>query len=88
MSRLFFHATRSDVSADEIPDWSIKLVACIAIVIVTVLCAAASNLGTRAAVLFTAVKACFSTYCSLIHRRFALAQVAALVCLPAKSLSS
>ncbi|KAF8576395.1 amino acid transporter [Ramaria rubella] len=56
MSRLFFHATRSDVSANSIPDWSIKLTACVAVALVTVLCAAASKLGTRAAVLFTVVK--------------------------------
>ena len=56
MSRLFFHATRSDVSANEIPDWSIKLVAFLAIMLVTILCAAASTLGTRAAVLFTGMK--------------------------------
>ncbi|KAF8495628.1 L-methionine transporter [Gautieria morchelliformis] len=55
-SRLLFHATRSEVSADEIPGWSIKLVACMAIMLVTILCAAAATLGTRAAVLFTAVK--------------------------------
>lgn len=58
MSRLFFHATRSDVAADEIPDWSIKLTACGAVMFVTTLCAAASKLGTRAAVLFTTVKVC------------------------------
>lgn len=67
MSRLFFHATRSDVSADEIPDWSIKLVACIAVLLVTILCSAASNLGTRAAVLFTAVKASFSELGSMMY---------------------
>lgn len=80
MSRLFFHATRSEVSADEIPDWSIKLVALLALMLVMILCAAASTLGTRAAVLFTGMKV--SVYQS---RRFTrlwtvlLLQVAALV---------
>ena len=56
MSRLFFHATNSKVSVGAIPGWSIKVTACVAVIFVTMLCAAASKLGTRAAVLFTTVK--------------------------------
>ncbi|KIJ44053.1 hypothetical protein M422DRAFT_67697 [Sphaerobolus stellatus SS14] len=56
MSRLFFHATSSDISHGAIPEWSVKLTACAAVIFVTILCAAASKLGTRAAILFTTVK--------------------------------
>jgi len=56
MSRLIFNATSSDVSRDTIPDWSIKLTACSAVLLVTMICAATSKLGTRTAVMFTVVK--------------------------------
>jgi hypothetical protein len=56
-----------------------------AIMLVTILCAAAATLGTRAAVLFTAVKVCFADILgTLIMYRFTVTQVAALVC-PATS---
>jgi hypothetical protein len=45
-----------DVAPDEIPQWAIKLTASVAIVMVTVICAASPKLATRVAVLFTSVK--------------------------------
>lgn len=56
LNRLFWHTTRADVSPDDIPQWAIKLTATGAIVVVTILCAGARKLGTRAAVVFTTVK--------------------------------
>lgn len=56
MNRLLWHATSGDSSPDSIPDWSIKLTACLAIAAVTVLCIATRNLGTRAAVVLTTIK--------------------------------
>ncbi|EIN07323.1 L-methionine transporter [Punctularia strigosozonata HHB-11173 SS5] len=54
LNRLFWHATASSEAApDEIPDWAIKLTAIGAILLVTLLCVATKNLGTRAAVVFT-----------------------------------
>lgn len=56
LNRLMWHVTGTDVSPDSIPQWSIKLTACLAVVSVTVLCIATKNLGTRTAVVFTTVK--------------------------------
>ncbi|CAA7271674.1 unnamed protein product [Cyclocybe aegerita] len=56
LNRMFFHATRAEVSPDDIPQWGIKLTAIGAVVVVTILCVAAKKLGTRVAVVFTAVK--------------------------------
>jgi hypothetical protein len=56
ISRLFYHATGVAVTAEELPAWSIKLTATLAVVIVTVLGIATPNLSTRTAVVFTTVK--------------------------------
>ncbi|KLO13529.1 L-methionine transporter [Schizopora paradoxa] len=56
INRLVWHATATDVSPDALPQWSIKLTACIAVAFVTFLCIGAKNLGTRTAVFLTAVK--------------------------------
>lgn len=56
INRLVWHATATDVSPDSLPQWSIKLTACIAVAFVTLLCIGAKNLGTRTAVFLTAVK--------------------------------
>ncbi|KAH8116943.1 L-methionine transporter [Phellopilus nigrolimitatus] len=56
MNRLVWHATAEDVSPDSIPQWAIKLTACLAVLFVTLLCIATKNLGSRAAVVFTTVK--------------------------------
>ncbi|KAI5123359.1 hypothetical protein M0805_001780 [Coniferiporia weirii] len=56
VNRLVWHATAEDASPDSIPQWSIKLTACIAVFFVTLLGIATKNLSTRAAVVFTAVK--------------------------------
>lgn len=59
VNRIFYHATSSPVSSttlDEIPQWAIKLTATGAVVVVTLLCVATRKLGSRAVVVFTAVK--------------------------------
>lgn len=56
VNRLLWHATSGDSSPDLIPDWSIKLTACLAVAFATVLCIATKNLGTRAAVVLTSIK--------------------------------
>ncbi|KAH7889240.1 amino acid permease-domain-containing protein [Phlebopus sp. FC_14] len=56
LNRLMWHTTRDQVSPDDIPQWAIKLTAVIAVLLVTVMCAASRNLGTRAAVVFTTLK--------------------------------
>lgn len=56
MNRLVWHATADDASPDAIPQWAIKLTACLAVASVTILCIATKNLGTRAQVAFTTVK--------------------------------
>lgn len=56
LNRLFWNTTGSDVSSDALPQWAIKLTAVIAVVVVSALCVATPTLGTRAAVIFTAVK--------------------------------
>ncbi|KAN0076858.1 Amino acid permease domain containing protein [Tylopilus felleus] len=58
LNRLMWHITRDQVSPDSIPQWSIKLTAVIAVLVVSVICAATRNMGTRASVLFTTVKIC------------------------------
>ena len=52
----FWHATRSDVSPDEIPQWAIQVTAIVAVSMITFVCVIARNLGTRIAVVFTSVK--------------------------------
>ncbi|KAF9533016.1 amino acid permease-domain-containing protein [Crepidotus variabilis] len=56
LNRIFFHSTKEDVSPDDIPQWAIKLVAVAAVAIITLVCIAGKKLGTRVAVVFTAVK--------------------------------
>ncbi|EGN95941.1 hypothetical protein SERLA73DRAFT_185376 [Serpula lacrymans var. lacrymans S7.3] len=56
LNRLFWHATRDHVAPGDIPQWSIKLTAVIAVLFVTALCSGTRKLGTRAAVVFTTVK--------------------------------
>jgi hypothetical protein len=56
LNRLFWHATKADAAPDEIPQWAIKLTAVTAVLLVTILCVATKNLGTRAAVVFTVAK--------------------------------
>ncbi|KAF8522271.1 amino acid permease-domain-containing protein [Hysterangium stoloniferum] len=56
MGRLFFNATSSEAAPGAIPDWSIKLTACIAVVLISLLNASTPKLGPRAAVMFTVVK--------------------------------
>ncbi|KAL4265325.1 Cellular Amino Acid Transporter [Pleurotus pulmonarius] len=56
LNRIFWHTTRDDVSPDDLPQWAIKLTAIGAVLFVTLLCIAARNLGSRAAVIFTSVK--------------------------------
>ena len=63
LNRLMWHATSGDASPDALPQWSIKLTACLAVVFVTILCIATKNLGTRAAVVFTTLKVCFNCTC-------------------------
>ncbi|TFK42551.1 L-methionine transporter [Crucibulum laeve] len=56
LNRIFWSHSRAEVSPDDIPQWAIKLTAIGAVVVVTVLCVATRKLGTRVAVIFTAVK--------------------------------
>ncbi|EAU88480.2 L-methionine transporter [Coprinopsis cinerea okayama7 len=56
MNRIFWNHTKEDASPDSIPQWAIKLVAVLAVVIVTIICIAAQKLGTRVAVVFTTLK--------------------------------
>ena len=56
INRLVWHATATDVAPDALPQWSIKLTACVAIACVTTICIATKNLGTRVQVLFTTLK--------------------------------
>ncbi len=56
LNRLFWHATRSDVSPDEIPQWAIQITAIVAVSMITFVCVIARSLGTKIAVVFTAVK--------------------------------
>ncbi|KAJ8474264.1 hypothetical protein ONZ45_g16007 [Pleurotus djamor] len=43
LNRVFWHTTRSDASPDDLPQWSIKLTAIGAVLIVTILCVAARS---------------------------------------------
>jgi hypothetical protein len=56
VNRLFWHATRNDVSPDEIPQWAIQITAIVAVSMITFVCVVARSLGTRIAVVFTSVK--------------------------------
>ncbi|KAI6128263.1 amino acid permease-domain-containing protein [Pisolithus croceorrhizus] len=56
INRVIWHTTRGQVSPDDIPPWAIKLTAVAAVLLVTFLCAATRNMGTRVAVMFTSVK--------------------------------
>lgn len=56
LNRLFWHATRNDVSPDEIPQWAIQVTAIVAVSMITFVCVIARNLGTKIAVVFTGVK--------------------------------
>ncbi|KAF8549883.1 amino acid transporter [Imleria badia] len=56
LNRLMWHITRDQVSPDSIPQWSIKLTAVIAVVLVAVICMATRNMGARASVVFTTIK--------------------------------
>ncbi|KAF8910960.1 L-methionine transporter [Gymnopilus junonius] len=56
LNRMIWHTTRDEVSPDDIPQWAIKLTAIGAVLVVTALCVGAKKLGTRVAVIFTAVK--------------------------------
>ena len=56
MNRIFWHTTAQDVSPDDIPRWAIKATAIVAVAVITVICVVARKLGTRIAVVFTAVK--------------------------------
>jgi len=56
LNKLFFHATSSDASSTDIPQWAVKVTAIGAVVSVSVLCVATPSLGTRTAVVFTTVK--------------------------------
>ena len=56
LNRLFWHATRNEVSPDEIPQWAIQVTAIVAVSLITFVCVIARNLGTKIAVVFTSVK--------------------------------
>ncbi|KAI0273759.1 amino acid permease-domain-containing protein [Gloeopeniophorella convolvens] len=56
LNRLFWHATRSDVSPDDIPQWATQLTAIAAVFLITLVCVVTRSLGTRLAVVFTTVK--------------------------------
>ena len=56
LNRLFWHATRSDVSPDDIPQWAIQVTAIAAVSMITFMCVITRSLGTRVAVVFTGVK--------------------------------
>ena len=53
---MIFHTARADVSPDDIPQWAIKLIAIVAVFVVTILCVATRSLGTHTAVVFTTIK--------------------------------
>lgn len=56
LNKLFFHATSSDASSTEVPQWAIKVTAIVAVIVVSILCVASPSLGPRTAVVFTTVK--------------------------------
>ena len=51
-----WHITRDEVSPDSVPQWSIKLTAIIAVLLVALTCSATKKMGARASVLFTFLK--------------------------------
>ena len=56
LNRLFWHETFAGASVADLPEWSIKLTAVAAVIIVSVICVASPNLGPHTAVVFTTVK--------------------------------
>ena len=80
LNRLFWHTTSADASPDSIPQWSIKLTAIAAVLIVSLICVATPTLGTRAAVVFTAVKVVHAGL-FFVHLVDVFSQIIALVCL-------
>ncbi|XP_006458096.1 hypothetical protein AGABI2DRAFT_148591 [Agaricus bisporus var. bisporus H97] len=56
LNRLFFGGGKAELSADDIPQWAIKLTAVGAILVVLLTSVAARKLGTRVAVIFTVAK--------------------------------
>jgi hypothetical protein len=56
LNRLLWHATTSDVSPDAIPQWAIQVTAIAAVSLITFVCVATRSMGTRIAVVFTAMK--------------------------------
>lgn len=56
LNRLFWHETYAGASVEDLPQWSIKLTAIIAIVAVSIIGVATPSLGPRTAVVFTTVK--------------------------------
>lgn len=61
LNRLMWHSTSATASLDDLPQWSVKLTAIIAVLVVSIVCVATPTLGTRTAVVFTAVKVNSST---------------------------
>jgi hypothetical protein len=56
LNRLFFGGDKAELSADDIPQWAIKLTAIGAIFAVLLIGVATRSLGTRVAVIFTIAK--------------------------------
>ncbi|KAK7467094.1 hypothetical protein VKT23_004154 [Stygiomarasmius scandens] len=56
LNRIFWHTTRTEVSPDDIPEWSVKLIAVMAVLAVSVICVWTRKLGPRVQVVFTSVK--------------------------------
>lgn len=62
MARVFYHSTSGDTAdphekgLEGIPDWSIKLIAVVVVIIVAVMNALSAKLGTRTQVATTIVK--------------------------------
>ncbi|KAG8833528.1 hypothetical protein FRC17_010560 [Serendipita sp. 399] len=54
LNRLFFDATTADAS--NIPQWAVRMIATLAVLVVSILCVWTPRLATRVAVLFTSVK--------------------------------
>jgi hypothetical protein len=55
---LFFGSDKAEFSADDIPQWAIKLTAVGAVFAVLFISVATRKLGTRVAVIFTIAKVC------------------------------
>ncbi|KAI9509624.1 L-methionine transporter [Russula earlei] len=62
LNRLFWHANRSDVSPDDIPQWAIQATAIMAVSLITFVCVITRSLGTRVAVVFTSVKVSITAF--------------------------